>query len=294
MYKAVCFGEVLFDCFPNIKKIGGAPLNVALRLHSLGFDTDVISCVGQDKDAQNIKTFLKQEGLTTNHIQTNAQHPTGTVAVSLDHNGNASYEIVQPVAWDFIDLTPNNTALVEIADLFVFGSLVARQNPSKQTLTSLIQKSPFSVFDINLRPPHFDWATLKEFIQLSHFIKCNEEELAYLLEHLKHTETTLENQLRALLKSTHCEGICVTLGADGAALLWKGQFYKQAGFPTNVVDTVGAGDSFLATLLHGLLSNHNPQSSLQKACAMGALVASKSGANPTISPNELLQFIDDQ
>ncbi len=292
MKKAVCFGEVLFDCFPNERKIGGAPLNVALRLNALGMDTSVISCVGEDQDAQTMQRFLTQEGFNTNPLQIHPLHPTGTVAVTLDAKGNASYEILQPVAWDHIEITPENIALVQSADVFVFGSLVARQNPSKQTLTTLIDKARFSVFDINLRPPHFHWDTLNAFFQKSNFIKCNDEELTYLLEQYNCAETTLENQLRALLEHTHGEGICVTLGADGAALLWNGQFYQQRGFPTTVVDTVGAGDSFLATLLYGLINHQEPQSSLQRACAMGALVASKSGANPKIKNDELLGFIN--
>ena len=294
MKKAVCFGEVLLDCFPHGKKIGGAPLNVALRLHALGVNSTVISCIGADEDAQTLSAFLTEKKVSTKHLQIKPEHPTGTVAVTLDKNGNASYEIVQPVAWDYIDLTPENKTLVQAADVFIFGSLVARQIPSQQTLLALLQHASFSVFDVNLRPPHFKWDMLAKFLHLSHFVKCNEEELAYLLDQFQQQEKSLENQLRALTKYTKSTGICVTLGAAGAALLWKGTFYQQQGFSTSVKDTVGAGDSFLATLLYGLLTTLDPQNSLQQACAMGALVASKSGANPSISAHELKQFIASQ
>ena len=291
MKKVVCFGEVLFDCFPSEKKVGGAPLNVGLRLHHFGFDCQMISCIGQDEDGQVLRQFLSQEGLSADYIQINKDYHTGTVSVHLDKNGNASYEIVQPVAWDHISISAENSALVKAADLFVFGSLVARQNPSKQTLFALLESANFSVFDLNLRPPHYNWEILQKLILLSDFIKCNEEELNYLLEQFQIQEINLEQKLRALLNSIDGKGICITLGAEGALLLWKDKLYQQAAFPITVVDTVGAGDSFLATLLHGLLTHQDCNKCLLEACAMGALVASKNGANPKISDQDLLDFI---
>ena len=291
MKKVVCFGEVLFDCFPSEKKVGGAPLNVGLRLHHFGLDCQMISCIGQDEDGQVLRQFLSQEGLSADYIQINKDYHTGTVSVHLDKNGNASYEIVQPVAWDHISISAENSALVKAADLFVFGSLVARQNPSKQTLFTLLESAKFSVFDLNLRPPHYNWEILQKLILLSDFIKCNEEELNYLLEQFQIQEINLEQKLRALLNSIGGKGICITLGAEGALLLWKDKLYQQAAFPITVVDTVGAGDSFLATLLHGLLTHQDCNKCLLEACAMGALVASKNGANPKISDQDLLDFI---
>lgn len=291
MKKVVCFGEVLFDCFPNEKKIGGAPLNAALRMHALGLDCQIISCIGEDFDGETLKKFLENEELSTQLIQKSKQYNTGSVVVSLNDNGNASYHISQPVAWDHIELNSESLEVVQKADVFVFGSLVARQNPSKQTLIKLLHKAPFSVFDINLRPPHYNWNTLIELLKQSDFVKCNEEELSILLAHFKIEESSLENQLNVLMNTLKGKGICVTLGSEGAAMVWQNKFYPQKGFPTKVEDTVGAGDSFLATLLHGLLTHENPKKSLKHACAMGALVASKSGANPKISNKELLKFI---
>ena len=195
------------------------------------------------------------------------------------------------MAWDHISISAENSALVKAADLFVFGSLVARQNPSKQTLFALLESANFSVFDLNLRPPHYNWEILQKLILLSDFIKCNEEELNYLLEQFQIQEINLEQKLRALLNSIDGKGICITLGAEGALLLWKDKLYQQAAFPITVVDTVGAGDSFLATLLHGLLTHQDCNKCLLEACAMGALVASKNGANPKISDQDLLDFI---
>ena len=291
MKKVVCFGEVLFDCFPSGRKVGGAPLNVGLRLHHFGLDCQMISCIGQDEDGQIIRQFLFKEGLSADYFQINKDYHTGTVSVHLDKNGNASYEIIQPVAWDHISISAKNIALVKAADLFIFGSLVARQNPSKQTLFTLLESAKFSVFDLNLRPPHYSWEMLQKLILLSDFIKCNEEELNYLLEQFRIQEIDLEQKLRVLLNLIDGKGICITLEDKGALLLWKDKLYRQAAFPITVLDTVGAGDSFLATLLHGLITHQDCNKCLLEACAMGALVATKNGANPKISEQDLLNFI---
>ena len=77
--------------------------------------------------------------------------------------------------------------------------------------------------------------------------------------------------------------MCVTKGKHGALLLWEGKIYENIGYPIEVADTVGAGDSFLAALITSLLTGKEPQYSIDFACAVGALVAESPGANPEIS-----------
>ena len=84
MKKIVCFGEVLWDLFPNEKKIGGAPLNVALRLKFWGIDTKIISSVGNDALGAEILSLIKKKGLNTKYIFVNKNFETGTVNVSLN------------------------------------------------------------------------------------------------------------------------------------------------------------------------------------------------------------------
>ena len=103
MSKVVCFGEVLWDVFAIDKKIGGAPLNVALRLQSFGNAISVISAVGQDKDGQGILDYLNDSNIDTSLIQEIANQPTSLVNVHLDESGSASYTIEMPCAWDFVD-----------------------------------------------------------------------------------------------------------------------------------------------------------------------------------------------
>ncbi|RLD77822.1 MAG: carbohydrate kinase, partial [Bacteroidetes bacterium] len=121
-----CFGETLWDVFPIYKKIGGAPLNVALRFHSLGIDTHIISRIGNDYMGHELLKYVSKNKLNTDEIQIDDQFKTGVVNVSLNEKGSASYEIEYPVAWDKIKLTNSNIDIVSSSDAFIFGSLACR------------------------------------------------------------------------------------------------------------------------------------------------------------------------
>lgn len=289
--KVICFGEILWDVFPGGEKIGGAPLNVALRLKSLGIATTIVSKVGKDQLGKRLIDFIHQQGIGTEYIQQDAQFETGKVNVTLDQNGAASYEIAYPAAWDKIDLVPTLEEEVAQADLFLFGSLVTRDVVSKKSLLSLLKKASFKVFDVNLRAPHYSQTLIEDLMQKADLIKFNDEELAEISKAMGYQEKSLEKQLRFISVKTNTPKVCVTKGGDGALLLLNDQLYDQKGFPIKVVDTVGAGDSFLATLLEGILTNKAPEIALENACAMGAMVASSTGANPKITPEELHHFI---
>jgi len=289
--KVICFGEILWDVFPGGEKIGGAPLNIALRLKSLGIATTIVSKVGKDQLGKRLIDFIHQQGIGTEYIQQDAQFETGKVNVTLDQNGAASYEIAYPAAWDKIDLVCTLEEEVAQADLFLFGSLVTRDVVSKKSLLSLLKKASFKVFDVNLRAPHYSQTLIEDLMQKADLIKFNDEELAEISKAMGSQEKSLEKQLRFISVKTNTPKVCVTKGGDGALLLLNDQLYDQKGFPIKVVDTVGAGDSFLATLLEGILTNKAPEIALENACAMGAMVASSTGANPKITPEELHHFI---
>ena len=289
--KVICFGEILWDVFPGGEKIGGAPLNVALRLKSLGIATTIVSKIGKDQLGKRLIDFIHQQGIGTEYIQQDAQFETGKVNVTLDQNGAASYEIAYPAAWDKIDLVPTLEEEVAQADLFLFGSLVTRDVVSKKSLLSLLKKASFKVFDVNLRAPHYSQTLIEDLMQKADLIKFNDEELAEISKAMGSQEKSLEKQLRFISVKTNTPKVCVTKGGDGALLLLNDQLYDQKGFPIKVVDTVGAGDSFLATLLEGILTNKAPEIALENACAMGAMVVSSTGANPKITPEELHHFI---
>lgn len=287
--KAVAFGEVLWDIFDNEKKIGGAPLNVALRMKALGAETYMISCVGDDPDGDAIIEEAQKLGLNSNTILKSEEYPTGLVNVILDENKSATYEILYPSAWDKIILNEEARELVVNADVLIYGSLVCRDEVSRNALEELLSTHTYKVFDVNLRKPHYTYEILQKLMQSANFIKFNDEEILEISQALDSPYTTLEENMNFICSLTNATAICVTRGKDGALLLWDKHLYENTGYTVKVEDTVGAGDSFLAALITSLLTGRPPQEALNFACATGALVAGSSGANPEI----LLSKIDD-
>lgn len=289
--KAVAYGEVLWDVFDQVKKIGGAPLNVALRMKTLGCEVAMISCVGNDEDGDAIIDQVKSMGLETNAIMQSENFPTGLVNVTLNERGSATYEINYPSAWDKIVLNDFAKKVVADADVLIYGSLVCRDEVSRKSLEELLQTDVYKVFDVNLRKPHYSYEILEQLMHSADFIKFNDEELLEIAQAMHSPFTSLEENMHFVADKTKATGICVTKGKHGALLLWEGKLYDNTGYPVEVADTVGAGDSFLAALTTSLLTGKDPQSSIDFACAIGALVASSPGANPIISASKIEELM---
>ncbi|OAD46626.1 carbohydrate kinase family protein [Polaribacter atrinae] len=294
MSKVVCFGEVLWDIFPTHKKIGGAPLNVASRLSSFGHNVTMISALGEDNFGQKIIEYLKDNKVNTNHIQIKKQFQTGKVNVILDKRGTASYTINYPSAWDKISITEKAKNEVENADAFVFGSLIARDKTSRKTLYELIEAAKYKIFDLNLRQSHYTTDVLLYLMEKANFIKFNDDELYEVCKKIGSKYNSLEQNIRFIAAKTNTNHVCVTKGPHGAVLLYNDIFYYNSGYQINVIDTVGAGDSFLASLTSELLKKSTPQKAINFACAIGALVAQSEGANPKILQSEIETFINPQ
>lgn len=285
--KAVAYGEVLWDVFDNDKKIGGAPLNVALRMKTLGCDVAMISCVGKDADGDAIINQVKKLGLETDAIIKSEDFPTGLVNVTLNERGSASYEISYPSAWDKIILNDLAKELVSKADVLIYGSLVCRDQVSRQSLEELLKMNVYKVFDVNLRKPHYSYEILEQLMCSANFVKFNDEELSEIAAAMHSPFESIEENMNFIAQKTKETAMCVTKGKHGAVLLWEGKIYENTGYPVTVADTVGAGDSFLAALISSLLMGKTPQTAIDFACAVGALVAEAPGANPEISPSKI-------
>lgn len=286
----ICFGEILWDLFPSGKMLGGAPFNVASSIKGLGGDVEFISRVGDDELGKDIRSEVLRQGVSTELLQSDPLHETGKVIVTLDDTGSAQYEIAEDAAWDFIEATARSIEKVQQAKAFVFGSLVARAS-SKASLQSLLKASTFSVFDLNLRPPFYDLNTLKVLMQASQMLKFNDDEIYEIATQMGSPFHSLDQHIAFISKETNTNIICVTKGSHGAVLLNNNSWYYNSGYKIKVVDTVGAGDSFLATLVLGLVKGEDIQTTLDLACGMGALVAGSKGANPLISKSDLETFV---
>lgn len=287
--KIICFGEMLWDVFPDGEVAGGAPMNVALNLKQLGMDVEMISRLGKDEHGQKLKEFVKEYGLPLTQIQEDETYPTGKVIVNNADKENIKYEIIEPAAWDFITLTDKNLGVVQEAKTLIFGSLGVRNEESWKTLYHLVHQPLLTVFDINLRAPFIDFYKIDSLLGYSDILKINEDELEILADffELKRGGDLAEKLCRYLEEEYPIETICITLGSQGAMMYQNGQFTRHQGYKVEVQDTVGAGDAFLSGFVKMYLEGKKPQEILDFACKLGAYVASQKGGTPKYSLEEM-------
>nr|MBD3622851.1 carbohydrate kinase [Sunxiuqinia sp.] len=287
----LCIGEVLWDRLPSGAKPGGAPMNVALHLHAIGQDASIASRIGNDQPGRDLKTFLENSGLSTEFIQTDENLPTSEVLVHLDENNNATYEICEPVAWDNLQLTESLAEKAKKSGVLIYGSLASRNQQSRQTLLKLLEVDALKLIDVNLRKPYDRREFVEPLLWKSDVIKLNDDELSVFAAW--HAKQDLDEQQLIEWVADHYDAklVCVTKGENGARLFCEGRFYNHAGFKINAVDTVGAGDAFLAGLLAALFDHKTYDEALAFACATGAFVASKAGATPEYNMQEIERIL---
>lgn len=285
--KVVCFGEMLWDCFPEKEIPGGAPMNVALHLHQLGLDVKMISRVGKDVHGENLLDFVQGQGLDTSLVQIDSKHPTGKVLVDNSEIENIRYTIVSNVAWDFIELNEENLNAVTDADAFIFGSLAIRNTGSWDTLYHLLHQPAVKFFDINLRTPFYDFEQIEIILGYTDILKINEDELVIVADYFDidfpDKASYLEkSKLVCAYLTEHfpIAMVCVTLGANGALIFQDGKIISHPGYKVKVEDTVGSGDAFLSGFVKTYLEDKKSDEVLDFACAMGAFVATQKGGTP--------------
>ena len=277
--QVLCFGEVLWDTFEDGKKAGGAPMNVANHLTQQGVDAGMASRVGEDRSGDVLVDVLKLSELFSELIQRDDTLPTCEVTVELDENQQATYIIPEPVSWDNIQLDSLLTHTAVHASAIIYGSLACREETTRDTLLNLLDETTaIKIFDVNLRAPHYTLSTIETLAAKADVVKMNEEEATLLIGGSNHD---LKEQIAEFRSKYHAKTICVTRGAEGAIVWHDHDFYESPGcYAEPGGDSVGAGDSFLATFVAGLLKNEPMQTLIEKACAVGAFVAGKRGANP--------------
>jgi fructokinase len=295
------FGEILRDCLPSGRHAGGAPFNVAAHLVQLGVSASLISAIGQDPLGDEILKVAEDKGVNTQFVtRARIGLPTGTVLVTVDANGNASYELVQPVAWDEIRVLPEALEAVAQARGLIFGSLAGRSPYNLDQLSRLLEiEGPMKFFDVNLRPPFANPDLVIDIAKRADVIKLNDDEVGKLDSWLKTGTATLNTPrspdalaeaCAALAKATNTSRICVTRAAEGAALWENGNLLCAQAPQVTVKDTVGAGDSFMAGLTVGPTRGIDTQKVLENACRVGAFVASHNGATPLLPPEITQEF----
>lgn len=286
MPDVIGLGELLWDCFPDERRPGGAPANVAFHAQQLGLTAAVATRVGVDPLGDELVAFLQRQGLSTDLVQRDPQHGTGTVTVQPQPDGSTRYEFLVDSAWDFLELTPAWRSALGAARAVCFGTLAQRCPASRATIhaaLSVVDPACLTVYDINLRPPFVDRAWVAASLPLARILKLNDDEVRTLGEWEPQPITAPVELARLLLdRLPQLELVCITRGARGALAVTREELVDEPGRPVTVVDTVGAGDSFTAALICGRLHGWPLAPTIRFATRVGGLVASRAGAMPNL------------
>ncbi|MEO7049806.1 MAG: carbohydrate kinase [Ferruginibacter sp.] len=292
-HKVVCFGEVLWDILPTGSVPGGASMNVAYHLHKQQKNPALITSIGIDEKGEDLIKIFSDYGVCTDFFQVDYEHETGKVFAEPNERNEVVYDIVKPVAWDFIKWEDDYEDLVSNATYFVFGSLASRNQESKKTLFQLLEIAENKVLDINLRPPHFNRRIVEELLNKADFLKLNLAELELITGWFsKHTN--IQDRVTSLTDKFKIQNIVVTMGGDGAIMYYNGHEYLHKGYKVDVVDTVGSGDAFLAGLISKLLDNASPADTLEFASGLGAFIATQKGACPDYEVEKIYELLKAQ
>jgi len=281
--KVVGLGEVLWDLLPERTCLGGAPANFAYITTLMGDQGIVASRVGEDSQGLDALRRMEELGLDIDHVQTDRQHPTGTVNVELDGKGAARFEIARPVAWDALEWTPDWQDLAENADAVCFGSLAQRSEESRETIRHFLRATlpgTLKVFDVNLRQSYYSHEVLAESMRLADIVKLNDEELPKImsLNNVSHKDEL--SSAEWLIRTHDLNLVCITRGGRGSLLVRATESSEHPGFRVRVADTVGSGDAFTAGLVHEYLQGASLGLMNEVANLVGAWVASEVGAMP--------------
>ncbi len=275
-------GEILFDMFPDGKRLGGAPFNFAFHLKKLGFPVRLISRVGRDDLGREILDFLDRHGFDCRDIQQDPDRKTGTVTVTMGPEKNHAFTITENAAWDHIDFNPVIQAVADSGlRMIYFGTLVQRTAPSREGLHAVLAEKPSAVrsfCDINLRPGGYGPAIIKASLQAADILKLNTDELLTLAGP-KGRRACFDLSARGLMRDHAIHSLILTMGEQGSQWFAPQGHYQARPEPvTRMVDTVGAGDAYAAMAAAGILTGFSPERILPLAGRFAAHVCGIRGA----------------
>lgn len=280
-------GELLWDIFPDQKKMGGAPANFAYHVAKLGIESFVISSVGNDDLGDELIKILDKSGL--HYDVQRSEYPTGTVQVELNENGIPQYKICEPVAWDFIGGKPEWEIRARNALAVCFGSLAQRGSVSHQSIRQLIKlvsSTSYIVFDINLRQHFYAKQLIHDSLELCNILKINDEEFGIVAK-IFELSGSQDELCRAIISIYNLKLLVLTCGTNGSYLYTSTQKSFKETPIIKVIDTVGAGDSFTAAIVVGLVYGMSIEKMHKMAVKLSAFVCTSKGAMPEYSWDKL-------
>lgn len=288
------FGEILWDMLPSGDVVlGGAPFNLAYRLHSLGTRSLFVSRLGEDDRGRQAFDAIVSLGMDKRFLQTDPTHSTGAVRVFLDAGNQPDYFIVPDAAYDFVELTKDLLKSAKEADGICFGTLAQRAPRSRQTLRDLLDvaRQGLKILDINLRKNCYDADSIAYSLNKADILKLNENEAEQLSRILKLPHSDMKDFVRRIMDHWALKYCVVTLGGKGALGMSRdGEMIYTPGYRVNLVDPLGAGDAFAAAFVHALLAGSGLREACEAGNALGAIVATQQGATQPITAEEIKRF----
>jgi len=286
-------GEILWDVIGQTEHLGGAPLNFAAHAQKLGHEVFPLSAVGDDERGLRALELIRRRGISTDFIRVLPGKPTGTAEVELDLDGKPAFRIARPAAYDFLELSGTDIArIAALAPHWIYlGTLFHTSAAALAATLKLLQAVPSAqrFYDVNVRDNNWNLTAVEQLSSHSTVVKLNDWEAECLdaTFDVEQEDESIEVFARRWADRFGPEIVCVTRGALGCAILRKGQFAQVPGFRVNIVDTVGAGDAFAAGFVHGLSQGWQVRQIAQFANAVGAVVATRPGAIPDWSVDEV-------
>lgn len=299
-FTIVGLGEALFDIFPDRQVLGGAPLNAAVHAHQLaavrGGRGVIVSRLGQDELGKRAQNELTGRSISTEYIQMDPDHRTGKVHVTVDEDGQPDYEVVEHVAWDWLQWDPDLEHLARHCDAVCFSGLAQRQNQTRSSIHRFVTEAAQAVrlFDLTLRQRFYDQRMLRHSCELANVVKLNLEELNVLSAQINLPGESIDTQIKTLIDAFALNQVVLTRGAEGTVIYTRSRRYEGEPVhyePAEHADSVGAGDACTAAILVGSVLRLPVPKILQLANHAGAYVASVPGATPTL-PATILQQLN--
>jgi fructokinase len=291
--RVVSIGEALIDFKPVGELafqgfLGGSPFNVAVACSRLGTPVSFVGQLSTDGFGQRLREHLEHDGVDTSLVLTS---PASTTLAFVDErHGEPSYQFLANGSADSLFDPRPRPRLPDDTGLVHFGSISLLTEPAATSIADIVaaHRHLVSVFDPNIRPALIEsrseyLANLRHWLELSRVVKLSAEDLRWLDDRPR--EAVVRDWFELGV-----EVVLVTDGASGAAAyLANGVRARAEGTPVEVVDTVGAGDTFSGAVLASLATVHRGRLPLDElswsrilltASRAAALNCTREGANP--------------
>lgn len=285
-------GELLWDIFPNVRKIGGAPANFAYHTAQFGLNSMVVSAIGKDELGKEIIELFNDNNI--NSIIEQNDFPTGTVYIKISGSGIPSYTITENSAWDNIEFNDGLREIASQTKMVCFGSLAQRNKKSRDSIIAFLEAMQeddevYKVFDINLRQDFYTKEIIENSFKHCNILKINDEEIEIVNKMFDLRMDSFEDFSSKIMNLYQIKIIIITCGEKGSYVFAENHESYIETPKVIIEDTVGAGDSFTAAFCASILNDKSLYEAHKNAVKYAAFICTQAGAMPVI-PEDIKQL----